>query len=264
MRSALLRNYFSAPKDPMKIQLLSDLHHEFSRHVYQPTDADVIVLAGDIDLGTAGIQWARTLEKPVIYVAGNHEFYRSEMLSTIQLMRQHAEGTNVHFLERDSVVIDGVRFLGTTLWTDFELFGPEHKRGMLSIGGRSLNDFKIVQYGTSRFTPEDSVVLHKESVRWLEEQFAAPHDGKTVVVTHHMPLAQAVSERYKNDMLSACFASRLDHLMGPAALWCYGHTHDSGDLTISGTRVVGNPRGYSRRQDTQENLSWNPALVLEV
>lgn len=259
----------------MKIQLLSDLHHEFSKHRYQPTDADVIVLAGDIDLGTAGIQWARTLDKPVIYVAGNHEFYRSEMLSMIQLMRQHAEGTNVHFLERDSVVIDGVRFLGTTLWTDFELFGPEHKRGMMSIGGRSLNDFRAIQYGgrsdfhsiqyrAGTFRPEDSVDLHKESVRWLQEQFATPHDGKTVVVTHHMPLAQVISDRYKDDLLSACFASRLDHLMGPAALWCYGHTHDSGDKTVSGTRVVGNPRGYPMSDGSMENRQWNPTLVLEI
>jgi predicted phosphodiesterase len=248
----------------MKIQLLSDLHHEFSLHAYQETDADVLVLAGDIDTGVNGITWAKTLGKPVIYVSGNHEFYRHEMTTMIDAMREEAQGSNVHFLETDAVVIDGVRFLGTTLWTDFKLFGDRLQNKALRIGGAALNDFRVIRYTHKTFTAEDSLELNAASVHWLGEQLNGKHEGPTVVVTHHMPSEQCVSPRFKSDIVSSCFASNLDHLMGKAALWCYGHTHDSGDVTINGTRIVGNPRGYSRRQDTQENELFNPALVLTV
>ena len=105
---------------------------------------------------------------------------------------------------------------------------------------------------------------HAQQIRWLKDQLQEPFPGKTVVVTHHLPSARSVADRYKTDLLSACFASELDHLFGPMALWVHGHTHDCFDYDVGGTRVVCNPRGYTHPDASPENPHFNPALVIEV
>jgi predicted phosphodiesterase len=109
----------------MKIQVLSDLHLEFIP--FQPliTDADVVVLAGDIHLGTEGLQWAKEIftDKIVIYVLGNHEYYYHTTPTLIHQLRQLAIHSQVHVLENESIEIEGVKFFGCTLWTDFKLWG---------------------------------------------------------------------------------------------------------------------------------------------
>src|SRR5687768_7021553 len=109
----------------MRISVLSDLHLEFAPYAPASVRADVIVLAGDIHVGVKGIQWAQSAfgDTPVIYVAGNHEYYRQSYPDHLKKMREAAEGTNVRFLENASTEIEGIVFLGCTLWTDFKLFG---------------------------------------------------------------------------------------------------------------------------------------------
>ena len=111
----------------MKIQLLSDLHIEFQSYEYPDCDSDVVVLAGDIHTKGQGVKWAieNILDKPVIYVLGNHEYYGKTYPKLVAEVKELARGTNVHILERDVVTINGVNFLGCTLWTDFELFGDQ-------------------------------------------------------------------------------------------------------------------------------------------
>ena len=262
----------------MKLHIISDLHIEFDEYNIQVLDADVIILAGDIGVGMKGIDWAtqhlsRT-DAQIIYVAGNHEFYRKEIHSIRKSMKAYCSAPagwggddsqhRLHYLDDDEVVIDGVRFLGSMLWTDFKLFGEDKKERCMHAGQRSLNDFRLIDNGRSSFSPQDSIDLHEKSVKWLEnklknEQF----DGKTVVVTHHLPSEQSVAERYKDDYLSACFASNLDGLLGYSELWIHGHTHDSMDYVQNGTRVICNPRGYSRGGRI-ENDEFNPKLVVEV
>jgi predicted phosphodiesterase len=253
----------------MKLHILSDLHLEFSSFTPPATDADVVVLAGDIWKGSAGIDWARETfpDKWILYIAGNHEFYGRPRLETLAKLRIAARECGVHFLDDAAVVIDGVRFLGATLWTDFRLFGDEAKPMAMAEGQRGLNDFRVIYDGRSgTFSPSDSIRLHEKSLAWLKAQLEEPFDGKTVVVTHHLPSQRSVAERFKGSVLSACFASNLDYLMGnpPVNLWIHGHTHDSFDYEVLGTRVLCNPRGYVTYQRTVENFDFDPGLVAEV
>jgi predicted phosphodiesterase len=250
----------------MKLLILSDLHLEFSNLLFPANDADVIVLAGDIWKGDNGIYWARSAwpNKPIVYVAGNHEFYGKNRLEVLARLRIAARETGVHFLDNEYVVIDGVRFLGATLWTDFKLFGEDLKMDCMYEGESSLNDFRVIHEGGGHFSTMDSIRLHEESLAWLTKAIREPFDGKTVVVTHHLPSADSVVPRFKKDLLSACFASKLDHLMGKPVLWVHGHTHDNLDYQIRGTRVVCNPRGYCRYEGGGENFDFNQNLIVEI
>ena len=249
----------------MKLQILSDLHLEFSNLLLSETDADVIVLPGDIWKGDAGIYWARSTwpNKPIVYVAGNHEYYGKNRFETLAKLRIAARETGVHFLDNEEVIIDKVRFLGATLWTDFELNADKFID--IVTASNNLNDFRVIHKGKAHFSPMDSILLHEQSIAWLTKKLTnEPHDGETVVVTHHLPSMLSVAERFKGDSLSACFASNLDHLLGYSNLWVHGHTHDSFDYTVSGTRVVCNPRGYCLYEGGGENFGFNPNLVVEV
>lgn len=250
----------------MKIQLLSDLHREFSKYEFIDVGADVVVLAGDISKGTFGLEWAKTISKPVVYVAGNHEYYGQVYSRVLEALRHNAKGTNVHFLENDEVFIDGVRFLGTTLWTDFELFGREGMEATAKLVEGRLNDYAVIHKQDSKtLTWRDTLEFHMRARAFLEDHLSDGTKEPTVVVTHHMPHPACVHPKWANDRLTAGFASDLGYLMGKAKLWLYGHTHDSGDHTVNGTRLVGNPRGYSRwEQQHPENPAFRHNLVLEV
>lgn len=260
----------------MKIHILSDLHVEFASYNVQILDADIVILAGDIHVGMASVRWAAELlnqtKAHIIFVCGNHEFYHeniTKLRSEMSLFCRHAHGEDqqhrLHYLENSAVYIDGVRFLGATLWTDFLLFGEDLREESMLDGEQSLNDFRLIDIDDDwKFTAKDSVALFSESVKWLEGELKHnKYDGLTVVVTHHLPSAVSVVPRYKKDLLSACFASKLDYLMGYAELWVHGHTHDSLDYTIRGTRVICNPRGYCR-YGHDENSNFNPKQVVEI
>lgn len=131
-----------------EIQILSDLHLEISNMAIPSAEADAVILAGDI-------------------VAGNHEFYGKERNSIIQELRLAAKDTGVHFLDNDEVMINHVRFLGTTLWTDFLLFGLTRQTQAMELASVSLNDFRMIREGDDKFTPPKSVSLFNESARWL-------------------------------------------------------------------------------------------------
>ncbi len=250
----------------MKILVLSDLHNEFT--VFEParTDADVIVLAGDIDNGDGGIVWAREAwpDHKIIYVIGNHEYYGGDFAETLAVLRRSAEEQNVHLLEDNEIIIDGVRFLGATLWTDFEFFGAENREAAMSVGQSRLNDFRLIQYGQAgTFSPNDAIELHKKSLVWLTAKLNEPFAGPTVVVTHHLPSVKSVPERFMDTPLSACFVSNLDYLFGKMEVWIHGHTHDNFDYVVNGTRVVCNPRGYVTSRGA-ENADFDPSKIVEL
>lgn len=249
----------------MKLYILSDIHLEFSTFEPFTIDADVVVLAGDIGKKSNGIFWAREKfpDKEIIYVPGNHEFYGAQREDTLTLMRIAAEQCKVHLLDNDEVVINGVRFLGSTLWTDFLLFGEDSKKDAMYTGKMFVNDFRLIHEGIMLFTPLLSTQLHERSLAWLTEKLDTPFDGKTVVVTHHLPSALSVVERFKDSALSACFASNLDHLFGKMNMWIHGHTHDNLDYVVNGTHVICNPRGYDTYRGI-ENVHFNPKLVVEI
>jgi len=283
----------------MKLLVLSDLHLEFAPFVPEPAAveaADVVVLAGDISPGTKAISWARQAfaGKPVVYVAGNHEFYRCDWDKLPGALREEAKKHDVHFLESEAVTIEGVRFLGATLWTDFELFGPDRKHEAMREAGRVMNDFRLIkaralaverhaarpQGSPWKLSPAHTLRRHREALAWLEAELALKEGegkaeaGKTVVVTHHLPSHRSVALEYQEDLLSAIYASELprDTLLG-ASLWIHGHAHSSFDYRLwdqargHAVRVLCNPRGYplSRlRPGEFENPAFDPGLLVEV
>lgn len=276
----------------MRIRLLSDLHEEF-RHRLGPMElpavaADVTVLAGDIGNGTDLVEVALRpcFDGTVkILVPGNHEFYDLELEPARRALREavttamrdpavRARGA-LHLLDDDCVVVDGVRFVGGTLWTDYLLHGEEGREAAVEGALRFVTDHRLVRReGGLPFTPEDSVALHHATRAFLEDVLAQAHDGPTVVVTHHAPHPDSVAERFAGNAINPAFVSDLSALMGRSALWLHGHTHDGFDYTVRGTRVVANPAGYRRKTPAGqagmvggfvfENPRFDPALVLTL
>jgi predicted phosphodiesterase len=253
----------------MKLHVLSDLHLSMAALEVADTDADLVIVAGDIARPDKACAWARRIDKPVLYVAGNHEHYQGELQGTLDELRRLCAGSHVHVLERDAWVFGGVRFLGATLWSDFRLFDDDATcaSAMAEAVGR-VRDFQriAIDDGTRRtFTPLDSRALCDGTAAWLDAQLQQPFDGPTVVVTHHAPSRRSVHPRFAGSLLNGSFVSNLEHLMGAARarLWIHGHTHDSFDYQVEGTRVLCNPRGYVM-QGVGENPAFDPALVVEV
>ena len=253
----------------MKIALLSDLHLSVQPLPLPQTDADVVVLAGDLQRPAQGMAWARQFTQPTLYVAGNHEFYGSDLVSTMAQLRREAEGSPVRVLEREAWEHGGVRFLGCTLWSDYRLFdSPEQREEGLQKAQQFVRDFSRIGLAPGfdeRFTPAVSQMLFDQSVAWLEARFAEPFDGPTVVVTHFAPARGSIATQFIGSPLNACFVSDLEaHILRwQPALWLHGHVHHSSDYRVGATRVVANPRGYAPK-GVVENAHFAPEMLIEV
>lgn len=218
------------------------MHLEFGALEAPDNDADIIVAAGDIGISTQGVDWLKALNKPVIYIAGNHEFYTHEYQQTLQLIRKQCAGSNVHFLENDCFVFQGVRFLGCTLWADLFVEGDKKAADL----GKALNDFRRIQFDDKAFDAIEFSRLYQRSKMWLEMQLAQPFFGKTVVITHHAPSEWSWNESphalkklaYCNDLKSLLHEHEI-------AAWFHGHVHSQIDYRISDARILCNPRGYA-------------------
>jgi len=268
----------------VKIRVLSDLHLENDEPDTIPhAEADLVVLAGDIHNHALGLRWAAETfdpQVPVVYVPGNHEYYDGEFGALETSMRDAASTLdNVHFLNNAALVDpDGRwRVLGTTLWTDFALFGADDaaRAEAIAAAQRVMLDFRgLIQVSWPDspdaagrdFTPQDSLALHAHTLAWLKAELDKPFAGKTIVVTHHAPHRQSLAARYADDRVSAGFVNHLDALVrAPVALWVHGHTHSCFDYTTNGTRVVCNPRGYrDRRTGQPENPAFAWGKVVEI
>ena len=253
----------------MKLHILSDLHLGVGALEPPRTDADLVVLAGDIARPAAAVAWAQRFGKPVLYVLGNHEFYGGSLDGTVAEFRRLCAGTAVRLLDDEAIVIDGVRFLGSTLWSDFGLFATEQERQQaIEMAQQLVRDFSRIRRradGDALFTPHDAAARFARHAAWLDRQLDAPHAGPTVVITHHAPSCQSIHPRFAGSPLNACFVSDADHLLRDrrAALWIHGHTHDSFDYRVHGTRVLCNSRGYAK-DGVNENARFDPLLTVEV
>lgn len=252
-----------------RLWVLSDLHfeHEDTPPALDIPDADVCVMAGDLlnkggmrSLGYLAEQVAKVM--PVVFVAGNHEFYGASLTEGRHAMR-NARLPGVHYLDDDMVVLDGVRFLGSTLWTDFCLGG--HKAWDMHAAESNMNDYRAIALRKhprwARLAPMHTESLHWDSRRFLDDALRIGFDGPTVVVTHHAPHPDSVHPRYKGSALNSAFASDMSEMLemrGPE-LWVHGHMHDPSDYVVGRTRVLANPKGYGG-----ENALYDPALVVEV
>lgn len=255
----------------MKLWLLSDLHVDVNRRypLALPSprpEHDAVVIAGDICHGLDEAVWFIAGDelnaKPVIFVAGNHEFYGFDRHAELATGRaEAAKLANIHVLERDSIEIGEVTFLGCTLWTDYKYAGVREQARAMHMASQRLNDHRLIANGRRVWTPQDALEEHEASRAWLEGQLEAPCERPKVVVTHHGPSRMSVGPSYRDDLLTAAFASNLDHLVGKATLWVHGHMHAPADYMLGGCRVVANPRGYA---GIKEDRAFDPGLVVDV
>lgn len=264
----------------MRLWIQSDLHvdvhgrrgHETISAAYALPDPqpehDVVVLAGDVgEDPVKSIRWiaAAGFTKPVVFVCGNHEWYRHTIDRDLEKARaEAAKHPGIHLLQNDTVVIDGVRFVGAGLWTDYKLMREDQQWAAMQAADSSMNDHRFIRVarkGYSRFTPADALTEHMVSVVYIQTMLDTPFDGPTVVVTHHAPSIKSVHDRHWGDILNAAYASHLDHLVDRCTLWVHGHMHHAKQYQRGAGRVILNPRGYAALGKVS---GWDPLLVVEV
>lgn len=257
-------------KRHMRAWIFSDLHVDANAAtpwvLPDPRpDHDVVVIAGDIRRGLRrGVDWiaAHKLNaKPVIYVPGNHEYYGFDF-ETERAAGRAAAATqpNIHVLDRDIAVIDGIAFLGATLWTDYRLFGAGSAQVAMLRAEQAMNDHRLIQRAGGRWSAADAAAEHDQSRTWLEFQLAA-QSKPSVVITHTAPSLKSIAARYRDDLVTAAFASELEHLADHTTLWVHGHTHVGCDYRLGACRVVNNPRGYV---GAGESEGFNGTFVCEL
>ena len=277
----------------MRIAIASDLHLEFAdinlvNTALDSISADVLVLAGDImiaqdlhDHPAPGVPYDAAILKTlgsrqrraqvyrdfikrvafqfphVVAVAGNHEFYHGRWVQSLATLRtEYSTQPNVHFLERDTVVIDGVRFVGGTMWTDMNRGDPLTLHAVTDM----MHDYSIIRHdglGFTKLRPAHTVSRHRETVDYFRHVLSEYHDDQTVVVSHHAPSVLSVHEKYNGQhIMNGAYYSDLSELIldhQHIALWCHGHMHNESDYQIGDTRVVCHPRGYvGYERDDQE------------
>ena len=281
---------FDRDNSSVNIQLLSDLHLESNPHfVAQPLPgADVLVLAGDIGsyqpesaltrLGVEDFGLARFSPRPVneggagwptpvLFIPGNHEYDGQEFEEATRRLRAACERWGIIWLEQHSVVLHGVRFVGCTLWTDFDALNGDSLSALLS--GRD-KAFRAANYylrknhslrdGVPMLAPEIRE-LGLQSQAWLRSALAQPFEGSTVVVTHFAPSLMSADPRYGLTPGTAGFCNTLDELLPAAQLWLHGHLHCPQDYLSQGCHVVANPLGYAHKG---EQKSFRPELLIRV
>ena len=255
----------------MNIQYTSDLHIDHNgRKVFssQCIAGDVLVIAGDVSGQVetlANFLQSGTEEGvPILFVPGNHEFYGYPFKRYSTMLRKKLP-LGVFLLDRTETVISGVRFLGCTLWTDFE----GESIDVMDYCENDMPDFQFIlnEYG-GFISAEDQLTRHKEERQWLSERLSVPFPGPTVVVTHHAPSFRSISHQFADSPINPAFASDLEKLIlkHSPELWIHGHIHESADYQVGRTRVVCNPLGYSVDGPGAafENLKWDPGKMVRI
>jgi predicted phosphodiesterase len=253
----------------MRLHILSDLHLGVCPMDRPLNDSDIVIL-GDIGSPRPAVAWALRFDRPVLYVPGNHEFYGSTIDEVVDELKGLCAGTHVKVLHDEEAIIGRVRFVGTPLWTNFGLFGEGTAReAAKEVARRELRDFSRIRIGTRpedrSFTPDDCAERFARHAAWLDRRLSVPHDGPTVVITHHAFSPRSIHPRFAGSLLNACFVSDAEYLAmrHRPELWIHGHTHDSFDYRLHGTRVVCNPRGYAKA-GVNENPLFDPAFCVDV
>ena len=277
----------------MRIQLFSDLHLERDPH-FRPHIAagtDVVVLAGDIGSYQAGsrlgsedfglerfspLRWDSACTN-VLFVPGNHEFDALEFDATYARLRATCERLGLTWLEREIVTIGQVRFVGTTLWSDFEALVGKQDGEAKQMQQRQKAYRAANYYLKKNTTLKSGEPVLAEGLRamavecqvWLRAALAIPFDGATVAVTHFAPSVRSADPRYGLTPSTAGFCNGLDALFPLVDVWMHGHLHCANDYLVEGRdndqawscRVVANPLGYLNKG---EQASFREHLVIEV
>lgn len=247
----------------MRLQLLSDLHLETEDYTPRPApDAELLVLAGDIDSSWAGLEAFARWPVPVLFVAGNHEFDRRELNDAWPALRRRCESLGIRLLERETLTLTGgdgrrIRFVATTRWCDFDLYGAAERERCQRAAGYFVKIMRATRDGR----PFDPAAVREEALAcraWLQQALAEPGDADaTVVVTHYGPSARSLDPRYGAQPGSASFCNADDALLPQADLWLHGHLHCRHDYRVAHpdgrrhTRVVSNARGHAHKGEAE-------------
>jgi hypothetical protein len=284
--------------------VVSDEHFniDFNKRDVPPVECDVVICAGDAGPPLReSLKWMRKSypTQRIIYVPGNHDYYSSEVKDHPELKttyeRERAEAPavaralGIDLLDTGTVVIDRMRFIGSTLWTDF-MSRPSYVSFPDAVrGAMRMNDYRAIKTGKGRggdrLLPRDTINAHKVDVKYITEQLAIPFAGETVVITHHAPSERSLMNGRVGADLDWCYASDLEYLMMdadtpeamarglspdhvPPSMWIHGHVHACQDYEIgSGCRVLANPRGYPKyamQNAPRENPAFDDQLVVEI
>lgn len=248
----------------MRVRILSDLHLEFGEFTLPEAPADLVILAGDVHVKRNPVPWIlqNFPELPVLYIAGNHEFYGEKFPRQLEKLHEEAAGTNIRFLENESFELGGYRFFGCTLWTDMELFGDVQAS---SIEASALmNDYRRIRHSPSyrKLRPADTRARHILSLQAIEAFLTDGDARRSIVVTHHAPSIHSLPPRRRTHPLSCAYASHLDDFikLHQPPLWVHGHIHHSQDYRIGETRILSNPHGYI----DEPNANFDPLLTVEL
>lgn len=280
-----------------RIWALSDLHQEFVRDkdesrnplvafdpaLHAPDHFDIVAVAGDVDVPLSrSLEWlaSRFPGTPVLYTPGNHDFFNEKgdknqrtMRELTEAGRETADRLGIHLLMNDQVVLNGTRFIGATLWTDFMSVGPGNLQAKTNeaAGRFGMNDYRRIKRESTAhpgrrkaLRPQDTIREHKVSRQFIETVLEEPFTGPTMVMTHHAPHPNSLNNQY--DSLNFCYASNLSLLLeGPTApdAWLHGHVHKRLDYEVGRTRVYSNPRGYQFDPRDLGN-GFDPSFVIEI
>jgi predicted phosphodiesterase len=240
----------------------SDLHLEFEAYQTAVT-ADIVILAGDIHVGTKGLSWARECfpDSEIIYVAGNHEYYHHQYQELLFQIRNKSKQLGIYFLEKDEVILNNLRFLGCTLWTDYRCSEHLSQEDALEMVNYRLADHRLIRFNNDVFSTRHALALHLESTAWLKQKLVNESFlHKTVVITHHGPSTHCIHKRFGAGELAGAFYSDLPELLNQVDLWIYGHTHSNLDMMIGNTRLLSNQRGYPK----EGILDFRSDLLVEI
>lgn len=265
----------------MRIWPVSDIHlrQEDALHLrksFNIPDADVCLCAGDVTRGFAqALHWLGNVvapKMPVVLTFGNHDYFGTSIDRAISEARRIAKALNIKLLENDTEIIDGVRFVGATLWTDYKLSvggayarksAEEFEASFFHVLPRELVDFAEIHRSDERREGETGFITvqeikqrHSVSRAYIENVLATPFDGPSVVMSHHAPLPACIHPRFEGDLLNPAFASDLSGIMtqyAPAA-WVHGHVHHFIDLMEGQTRVICNAKGQG---NYPSNFQWD-------
>lgn len=222
-------------------------------------EADVAIVAGDHspNLISSVMALSRLADQmPVIYVPGNRDYYGTDYQKANELALEIAEKTGVHLLINSSHDINGVRFIGSTLWTDFQLDGPHRAEELLK--GNFLADNVAIE----DWSPQRQLVEHKKARAFIEGKLQEPFAGIKVVVTHQTPHRNSVHARYNGSPYNGCFTTDLSVLfedLSAPDLWVHGGVHSNHDYLVGNSRVLCNSRGYFG-----ENSEYVDNLIVDL
>lgn len=257
------------------IGLLNDLHLEGANmsKLINP-GWDYLVIAGDLSTDNNLIDqffsYKAPDDIPIIYVPGNHEFEGKRFDKALEELYDLVKPfENVKLLYNESCIIDNIKFIGTPLWTNFELNGLELVKENMKWAKTNIVDFTYMftkkEDGKYRsLTPEEMAVMCNEAIKFLDFELRHnPFDGEKVVVTHFAPHTNSIDPNYTRGN-SSYWINNLEHLMGFSKYWLHGHTHTSFNYNVEGTDVICNPRGYSKLLDLSPNPKFDRELILPI